>query len=1189
MFTLLWSLFLFVVNGLFFVTVVAGLLFLVLWVNYYSPEGDTYPGMSAEAASAEAAEEEGKDVSDLLFPETPMSGQLTIRRQYAPNSFGSGGLFSSSPVIAEPTPEPGAPNDDNGGPRDRSENSSLHTNATINTTATTATYASRLSQTYRSMVEAKNARFPSGSKDTFYCVLKGRVLFIYGNESQTNCLAALGVDNYVVSIEKDDGPFDGKDGQMFTKRSAIVLRAKRREGVALPALTRGMQAEQGEEREIEMKPFYITVKPNTVMEDWYLALVQASGQATASSNIFDVKDMKNLVGTIDTEPDPIPMRWFNAIIGRIFFSLYQTEALEQFITAKIIKKTSKLPLPTAVGPITVKEVNVGNTAPYFSKPMLKELRADGTTSFEAHVSYRAKSNKPDSQLRITVATQITLPATSVRFNVVLAVVLKSLEGNVLIHMKKPPSNRIWWGFTTMPEMDMETKPIVGSLNFRQLAPAVGKIESLMREAIRDSVVLPNMDDLSIFDTSHLKVRGGVFDEAGKFKRTEEVQTETPPTVEIRATDELGTSNEDPSSAVPTTSTLRHRHRNRAQSTDLTNMDPRPSGDTEAVGLGISRTDTAPPTVGNGPTTKASVAVKATKRWFAQAGASRPPSLSTQTITGGLPNNSDPDMIRQRSTSSERRAVFATEPHSVDANLENDPVVAPVQVSSSSAGRAESERGSLAPTPSNESGLSTPGSGIHPHTLSAPTPPSLDQASDGRSSVETARATAIAPAQAHQSSASAIMNSLKSRDRRALQAQAGAARESLKKWSVGFAAKKRGGRESTHVQEEHRPPALYRPPEEDTREDDVPVVATSPNSGRSLQDRLNAAAHAGAAPLAIPARERSSSSGSRPNLFASPGKATASSVSSSPPNWTPSMSKPTTSVVKDEVTPQLSAHTTVPAPAPTSARRGSNSTPVLMQPAPGRSMVVPRVPKRPGQVTGIGHNANEPMVRRVSAEGEVKEERVANVGSEKKPPPVLPPRKSSEGLTPESISDKAGQAALDVSPPARSGTGTPEAAVPPPLPSRAKISPTPSSSNLTATKPASQRVPATEPGPSQQFDPVIVSATDNSGVTHSTEDNHSPNLTNLSSIDSPANDIVSNDKQDQLFPHHVQEPPLTPSGAENALRQLVAKNESVFNKRPRLSEGSEVESSGSNEANERTMVDGVSPNGKYSEKTVVEEA
>ena len=74
------------------------------------------------------------------------------------------------------------------------------------------------------------------------------------------------------------------------------------------------------------------VKPTVLidrMEDWYIALVQASSLSPDTSSVYSIADMRALVDTIDTEPDPIPMRWLNALLGRIFFGLYRTEALEQ--------------------------------------------------------------------------------------------------------------------------------------------------------------------------------------------------------------------------------------------------------------------------------------------------------------------------------------------------------------------------------------------------------------------------------------------------------------------------------------------------------------------------------------------------------------------------------------------------------------------------------------------------------------------------------------------------------------------------------------------------------------------------------------------------------------------------------------------------------------------------------------------
>jgi hypothetical protein len=67
------------------------------------------------------------------------------------------------------------------------------------------------------------------------------------------------------------------------------------------------------------------------MEDWYTALLAVSGASPKPtiSQIFNVADMQNLVDILDSQADPIPMRWLNAMFGRVFFGLYRTKALEQ--------------------------------------------------------------------------------------------------------------------------------------------------------------------------------------------------------------------------------------------------------------------------------------------------------------------------------------------------------------------------------------------------------------------------------------------------------------------------------------------------------------------------------------------------------------------------------------------------------------------------------------------------------------------------------------------------------------------------------------------------------------------------------------------------------------------------------------------------------------------------------------------
>jgi hypothetical protein len=65
------------------------------------------------------------------------------------------------------------------------------------------------------------------------------------------------------------------------------------------------------------------------LEDWYLALVQASSLHPSMDDVFSYEDMQDLVKTIDAEQDPIPTRWLNAILGRVFFGLYRTAFVEE--------------------------------------------------------------------------------------------------------------------------------------------------------------------------------------------------------------------------------------------------------------------------------------------------------------------------------------------------------------------------------------------------------------------------------------------------------------------------------------------------------------------------------------------------------------------------------------------------------------------------------------------------------------------------------------------------------------------------------------------------------------------------------------------------------------------------------------------------------------------------------------------
>ncbi|KAI0035120.1 putative integral membrane protein conserved region-domain-containing protein, partial [Vararia minispora EC-137] len=343
----------------------------------------------------------------------------------------------------------------------------------------------------------------SRPKDNWYAVLKGKVLYLYEDEAMTECSSAIELSSHDVVVYPEGLP----DGELFSKRNAIWV--CRRSHARCSS-----QAARDEAFDPET-PWYFFLKNNCDMEDWYLALIHASEHAatmpplTPLAPVFSSEDMNNLVSQLDQQPDVIPVRWLNAILGRVFYSYYNTDALEQYIIARIMKKLSKVKRPSFLGEIVVTEANMGTHPVTFSKPMLKELTKDGDAALEVHVRYKG-------EIRITFETVATITLGQ-RFKpyvvrLTLAVVLRELDGNAVVRVKKPPSNRIWYAFTTMPKMVLNVEPIVSD---RQITwtMILHTLESRLKEIIMESIVMPNMDDIAFFDSTGLSHRGGIWADA----------------------------------------------------------------------------------------------------------------------------------------------------------------------------------------------------------------------------------------------------------------------------------------------------------------------------------------------------------------------------------------------------------------------------------------------------------------------------------------------------------------------------------------------------------------------------------------------------------------------------------------------------------------------------------------------------
>lgn len=319
---------------------------------------------------------------------------------------------------------------------------------------------------------------------------------LYDDANQVEVRYVISLAHHDVRIyggEEDDIP----EGELWLKRNAICL-SRRLESLGdLGGPT---------------PPFYFFSENLSEKEDFYFALLRNQakmwdvGDNLPKSQPFEVKDIVTLVRRLHSSEEQLQTRWINAVLGRLFLAMYKTPEMEEFIRGKITKKISRVNKPNFISRVGLQKIDMGEGAPFITNPRLKDLTVDGNCCIETDIQYAG-----NFRVEISAAVRIDLgPRFKAReVDIVLAVVLKKLEGHMLIRFKPPPSNRAWISFETTPDMDMDIEPIVSS---KQITYGIilRTIESRIREVVAESIVLPYWDDIPFLDTLSQPFRGGIW-------------------------------------------------------------------------------------------------------------------------------------------------------------------------------------------------------------------------------------------------------------------------------------------------------------------------------------------------------------------------------------------------------------------------------------------------------------------------------------------------------------------------------------------------------------------------------------------------------------------------------------------------------------------------------------------------------
>lgn len=181
-------------------------------------------------------------------------------------------------------------------------------------------------------------------------------------------------------------------------------------------------------------------------------------------------------------------QWLNAIVGRVFYNVFRSADVERNLRLKIEKRLRAVERPFFLGKLKLVSVTGGHSLPLFNNGTLHSLSAEGELLASVGIFY-------PGGFRLTIASEL-LVGNLLAVPFVMSVYIKHLSGRVLLRIKAPPSDRLWYGFHEQPKLDIEVEPVVSSQAVTWSIVRSG-IAQLLSQIISEFMVLPYMDDIPI--------------------------------------------------------------------------------------------------------------------------------------------------------------------------------------------------------------------------------------------------------------------------------------------------------------------------------------------------------------------------------------------------------------------------------------------------------------------------------------------------------------------------------------------------------------------------------------------------------------------------------------------------------------------------------------------------------------------